>query len=678
MSEHELDQRGDEEAPKGTLGIALEHTVFLLEEDPSLAEEQAQEIIRVFPDEARAHLLLAKARRRQGDAEGALAASDAALMIREKLAEAHVERGLALASLGDGRKAIKSFEQALSLEPEMPNAWRALGDQLALAGDSEAADRAYARHIKSQVKDPELMNAAVALADGRIAIAERLIKTYLKKHPTDVMAIRMLGEVAARIGRYEDAEKLLARCLELAPSFSAARHNYAIVLLRRNKPAEAVAEVSALLKADPANPNFRVLKSAALVRIGGYEEAIGIYEKLLKEYPRQPKSWMSFGHALKTVGRTAEAIDAYRTSIGMLPSLGEAYWSLANLKTFKFEEADIEAMIAQLERADIEETDRLHLHFALGKALEDAGRFEESFRHYEAGNALGEKRVDYDEDEVSMRRERAEKTYTRALFASREGQGAAAPDPIFILGMPRAGSTLIEQILSSHSKVEGTMELPDIMAIAKRLGGKAKASDESKYPEIVAELSGDELRALGEEYIEGTRIQRKTGKPFFIDKMPNNFMHIGLIRLILPNAKVIDARRHPLACCFSGYKQHFAHGQNFSYGLERIGRYYADYVRLMKHFDGVLPCFVHRVIYEDLVADTETEVRRLLGFCKLEFEPACLAFYETERAVRTASSEQVRQPIYTGGVEHWRHYEPWLGPLKEALGPVLEAYPSAP
>lgn len=678
MPEHELEQRGGDEAPKGTLQIALEHTVFLLGEDPALAAEQAQEIIRVFPAEARANLLLAKARRILGDAEGALSAADAALKIRDKFPDAQVERGLALAARGEAQKAIRSFEQALSLEPEMPNAWRALGDQLALAGDSEAADRAYARHIKSQVKDPELMKAAVALADGRIAIAERLIKEYLKKHPTDVMAIRMLAEVAARIGRYEDAETLLARCLELAPSFGAARHNYAIVLLRRNKPAEAVEEVTTLLKADPANPNFRVLKSAALVRIGGYEEAISIYEKLLKEYPKQPKSWMSFGHALKTVGRTGEAIDAYRTSIRMQPSLGEAYWSLANLKTFKFEDADIEAMNAQIERSEIEESDRLHLHFALGKALEDAGRFEESFRHYEAGNTLGETRANYDEDEVSIRRERAEKTYTPALFAARQGAGAAAPDPIFIVGMPRAGSTLIEQILSSHSQVEGTMELPDILNIAKRLGRKAKASEESKYPEIVAELSSEELRALGEEYIETTRIQRKTGKPFFIDKMPNNFMHVGLIRLILPNARIIDARRHPLACCFSGYKQHFAHGQNFSYGLERIGRYYADYVRLMKHFDEVLPGFVHRIIYEELVADTETEVRRLLDFCGLEFEPACLAFYETERAVRTASSEQVRQPIYTGGVEHWRHYEPWLAPLKRALGAVLEAYPSAP
>lgn len=664
--------------PQATLDIALKHALRLLESDPPLAEEQAREILKIIPREPRARVILAKARRRQGDPQGAKEAAEAALAIAGKLPEAMVELGLAHAALGEGTKAIKAFERALSIEPEFPNAWRALGDQLTLAGDHEGADRAYARHIRSQVRDPALLAAAAALAEGRLAIAERGIKDYLARHPTDVMAIRMLAELAARIGRYEDAENLLARCLELAPSFAAARHNYAIILLRRNKPEESAAQVAALLKADPKNPNFLVLKAAALVRIGGYEDAIAIYEKLLKEYPRQPKSWMSFGHALKTVGRTAESIEAYRTSIRMLPNLGEAYWSLANLKTFKFTEADIEAMNVQLARGDLDETDRLHLHFALGKAYEDLQRYEDSFRHYEQGNAIGQQRSNYDEDETSIRRERTQTVFTRDTFERRKGQGCLAPDPIFILGMPRAGSTLLEQILSSHSQVEGTMELPDIMTIAKRLGGKAKASDESKYPEIVRELTGDQLKALGEEYLERTRIQRKTDKPFFIDKMPNNFVHIGLIRLILPNAKIIDARRHPLACCFSGYKQHFAHGQNFSYGLERIGRYYRDYVLLMKHWDEVLPGFVHRVIYENLVADTEAEVRRLLEFCGLDFEPACLAFHETKRAVRTASSEQVRQPIYSEGVDQWRNYEPWLGPLKAALGDVLIAYPDPP
>ncbi|MEX0644557.1 MAG: sulfotransferase, partial [Parvularculaceae bacterium] len=551
-------------------------------------------------------------------------------------------------------------------------------DQLTLAGEADAADRAYACHISSDVKDPELLEAGAALVDNRVAIAERLLKAYLKRHPTDVMAIRMLAEVAARVGRYGDAEALLERCLDLAPSFSAARHNFAIIRLRLGKPEEAILETNTLLKADPKNPSLRTLRSAALVRVGEYDEAIRTYEGLLKEYPKQPKAWMSFGHALKTVGRQDESIAAYRKSIALEPGLGEAYWSLANLKTVRFADADLAAMRAQLERTDIGDDDRLHLHFALGKALEDAKRYEESFRHYETGNALRQQQMAYDELTMSERLERAKAVFTRDFMEARRGQGCQAPDPIFVLGLPRAGSTLIEQILSSHSTIEGTMELPDIIAIAKRLGGKTKPGEEAKYPEIVRELSPKEFEELGAVYLEGTRIQRKSSKPYFIDKMPNNFMHTGLIHLILPNAKIIDARRHPMACCFSNFKQHFAKGQGFSYGLDRIGRFYVDYVRFMQHFDEAAPGVVHRVIYETMVENTEAEVRRLLDYCGLPFEAACLKFYETERPVRTASSEQVRQPIFREGVDQWRNYEEWLGPLKDALGPVLTAYPAAP
>ena len=387
---------------------------------------------------------------------------------------------------------------------------------------------------------------------------------------------------------------------------------------------------------------------------------------------------MSFGHALKTVGRTPEAIAAYRKSTDISPQLGEAYWSLANLKTFKFSDADIETMREQLQRSDLEDDDRLHLHFALGKALEDAKQYEESFQHYVKGNALRKDDQSFDGTDNYVRLERMKTVLTPSLFAEKGGCGHDAPDPIFVLGMPRAGSTLIEQILSSHSQVEGTMELADIIAIAQRLGGNAKRRDRSNYPEIITGLDDSQLKELGAEYIERTRIQRKTNSPFFIDKMPNNFMHVGLIHLILPNAKIVDARRHPMACCFSGFKQHFAKGQGFSYGLERIGKYYRDYVLLMKHFDEVAPGVVHRVIYEEMVADPEKQIRALLDYCGLPFEEACLNFHETERAVRTASSEQVRQPIYKGGVDQWVNYEPWLDELKDALGDVLHAYPAAP
>jgi hypothetical protein len=387
---------------------------------------------------------------------------------------------------------------------------------------------------------------------------------------------------------------------------------------------------------------------------------------------------MSYGHALKTAGHQDECIRAYRRSIELKPGLGETYWSLANLKTFRFAPSDLDTMREQVRHGDLTDEDRLHFHFAFGKALEDLTLYAESFEHYANGNRLRREGIRYEAAETSAHMRRSKAVFSRQFFAERAGFGAQAPDPIFIVGLPRAGSTLLEQILSSHPAVEGTMELPDVPAIAGSLGARKTRSQTSKYPEVLADLSADQLRALGERYLSQTRIQRKTDAPFFIDKMPNNFAHVGLIHLILPNAKIIDARRHPLGCCFSGFKQHFARGQHFTYSLEDLGSYYRDYVELMAHLDAVLPGRVHRVIYEQMIDNTEAEVRRLLDYCGLPFDERCLRFYENERAVRTASSEQVRQPIFRDAVEHWRHYEPWLGPLKDALGTVLEKYPATP
>ncbi len=387
---------------------------------------------------------------------------------------------------------------------------------------------------------------------------------------------------------------------------------------------------------------------------------------------------MSYGHALKTHGREADSIKAYERSIELLPSLGEAYWSLANLKTLRFTAAQIEAMRTQLARADIADEHRFHLHFALAKALEDSGAYAESFQHYAQGNRLRRAGIQYSADDVTAQTQRSKSLLTADFFARRRGYGHPSPAPIFIVGLPRAGSTLIEQILSSHSLVEGTMELPDIPALARSVMQAARLEGPARYPEPLLSLDEQQCHALGERYLAGTRIQRKSDAPFFIDKLPNNFTHLGLIQLALPNAKIIDARRHPLGCCFSGFKQHFARGQNFTYGLEDIGRYYHDYVELMSHFDKALPGRIHRVFYEKMIEDTEGEVRRLLEYCGLPFEPGCLRFYENERAVRTASSQQVRQPIYRGGLEQWRHYEPWLQPLKTALGPILDRYPEVP
>jgi predicted Zn-dependent protease len=662
----------------GTLAQALAHTERLLSANPAAAEQQAREILRAAPDHPLALLYMGVALRRQGAGEAARDVLQPLAAAQPKSADVRFELGVTLNELGDTKAAGDAFKAATALNPEMPRAWLALADTLRLLGENAQADAASARHIQASVHEPRLMEAAAALCEGRVAIAEHLLRPYLKDHPTDVSAIRMLAETGIRLGRYEDASNLLARCVELAPGFAAARHNYATVLYRQNRASEAIEQLDLLLASEPRNPSYRNLLAAAFARLGEHQRAIDSYEVLLRDYPTQPKGWMSYGHTLRAVGRQDESIAAYRKSIEQLPGLGESYWSLANLKTFRFTPADVEAMRAQLERSTLSEQDRFHMHFALGKALEDERDFAGSFHHYAEGNKLRRQGVEYDSGETSQQMARSVKLFTREFLEARKGVGANSNAPIFVVGLPRAGSTLIEQILASHSQVEGTMELPDIISIATRLDGKRRKGEESLYPEILADKSAEELRALGEQYLERTKVQRKLGRAYFVDKMPNNFAHLGLIHLILPNAKIIDARRHPLACCFSGFKQHFARGQNFTYDLGDIGRYYSDYASLMAHFDAILPGRVHRVIYEKMVDDPQTEVRRLLDYCGLPFEENCLRFYENDRAVRTASSEQVRQPIYREGVDHWRNFEPWLGPLKDALGPVLAAYPQAP
>jgi tetratricopeptide (TPR) repeat protein len=516
---------------------------------------------------------------------------------------------------------------------------------------------------------PRLIDAALALHDNRLGEAEPLLKAHLKDDPFDVTAIRMLAELAGRIGRYVDAEALLRRAIELSPGFTAARGNLALVLYRLNRPEEALAQLDTVLVEEPENLGPHNLRAAALGRIGGFEEALAIYEDVLKRAPAQPKVWMSYAHTLKTVGRLDEGVAAYRRALALNPWLGEVWWSLANLKTVRFDDADITTMQDALASEGLSDEDRFHLDFALGKALEDRKQAADAFAHYVVGNALRRKSITYDADRTERSVDASIATFSVDFFAAREGWGFDAPDPIFIIGMPRAGSTLIEQILSSHPLVEGTSELADIPRLTRRHQG---------YPKTVTDLSAEECRALGEDYLKATRIQRRTDRPFFIDKLPNNWAYAPVSRLILPKAKIVDARRHPLGCGFSNFKQHFAKGQGFSYDLTDFGRYYRDYVRLMAHTDRVLPGAVHRVIYEAMVEDTEAEVRGLLAYCGLEFDPACLAFYENDRAVRTPSSEQVRQPIFRDGTEAWKPYEPWLDPLKTALGDVLGCYPAIP
>lgn len=666
----------DAQSASGGLETAIQHASALLHKDAALAAEQAREILRSIPDYPPAQLILASAQFRQGHIEKSLESLEGIVQRNPDWAAVHFQYGIVLAANGSGDDAIAMLQKTVALKPDHPEAWRFLADHLMAVGDAEAGDAAYARHIQASTRHPLLAQAAAAMVANDVPNAERLLKNHLKQSPSDVPAIRMLAEVAVRCGENEAAEGLLLRCLELAPGFNAARYNYAVLLHRRNDSAPALVEVERLLEEEPKSPSYRNLCAVILSRVGEYQRSSAMYKELLDEYPANAKVWLSYGHVLKTQGRQPECIDAYRQSIAREPGFGEAYWSLANLKTFRFSDADLTTMRKQLEKPELASEHRLHIHFALGKAAEDAAEFSDSFTHYAQGNALHNENIRYDADNNTERARRLIKSFSADFFKHRVGSGSDSAAPIFIVGMPRSGSTLLEQILSCHSQVEGTTELPDIITLAKELREQAEAAEEDlAYEDVLATFDANQLRELGDRYIESTRIHRKTDAPFFIDKMPNNFLHIGLIHLILPNAKIIDARRHPLGCCFSNFKQYYARGQSFSYSLTNMGRFYRDYVDLMSHIDEVLPGRVFRAYYEETVADTETQVRNMLAYCGLEYEEACLRFFESKRPVRTASSEQVRQPIYQGGVDQWRNYESWLNPLKEALGPVLDEYP---
>jgi tetratricopeptide (TPR) repeat protein len=660
-----------ERTDRGDLQVALKNATDLLAHDPRLAQEQAQEILKVYPETVDAKRILATAFRLQKMPQKGLDVLAPLLAGNADSADFLHEIALCQGGVGRGEDAIESLRKALEIDPKHKESWDSLGHQLAVAGDGEASREAFQRHFELSTPHPELVEATRQLRDGKQGKAETIVRELLKKHPAEVTAIKVLADIGVKMGQLKDAGHLLERCLELAPNYHAARHLYAIVLMRRQEPEAAITETEKLLALEPDNPNFLTLKASILNRIGNQSEALEIYEKTLKDYPNQAKGQMSYGHTLHTVGRLDEAIKAYKECIRLSPEVGEAYWSLANLKTFRFSDEDIENMREQVTTEGGDADDQAHLAFALGKALEDRKEYDEAFSFYKRGNAI--RRIGHRHNLKvnvldSMRQIRA---LPREFFEQRKGWGCQAPDPIFIVGLPRAGSTLLEQILASHSQVEGTAELMDIIAISRKLGDKKRENPAGKYPEILAELTEEQVLELGESYLETTRIQRTTDRPFFIDKLPNNFLHSGLIHLILPNSKIIDARRHPMGGCFSGFKQLFARGQTFTYGLEDIGKYYRDYVRVMDHWDAVLPGRVHRVQYEEMVADTEVQIRALLDYCGLEFEEQCLRFYETDRSIRTPSAEQVRKPIYKEGLEQWRHFEAYLDPLKDALGPEV-------
>ncbi len=576
------------------------------------------------------------------------------------------ERGHCHAALRMPGAALEAYLQAVNLNPALPASWEALRVLFRACGQLEDAANAASHVAKLKTLAPAVIAATSLFSDDEVHAAEMMIRRHLKSHPTDVEGMRLLARIGVKLDILDDAEFLLESVLAFSPNYQAARYDYVRVLLQRHRNAQALAEARILLQADPQNRDFRAVYASACVGLADYQEAIRVYRELLREAPHAADLHLSVGHALKTLGRQKEAITAYQAAYQAKPSFGDAYWSLANLKTYRFTDAEIGQMRAHEADGATAPIDRYHLCFALGKALEDRADYAQSFDYYERGNRLKRQETPYDPATTERNVALQKAVVTAGLLAARAGAGCPSPDPIFIVGLPRAGSTLIEQILASHSQVEGTMELADITRLVVRLQGRAGGEGAPAYPGILAELTPEQLRAFGEKYLADTRIYR-TGKPFFIDKNPNNFRHLGLIHLILPNARIIDARREPMACCFSNFKQLFASGQEFTYGLDDIARYYRSYVQLMAHWDAVLPGKILRVQHEDVVDHLEDNVRRILDFCGLDFEPQCLEFYKTARSVRTASSEQVRQPIFRDGLEQWRRFEPWLGGLKEGL-----------
>jgi tetratricopeptide (TPR) repeat protein len=665
-------------AATSAVKMALAKAAGMLDQRPDLALAQAEGVLKNARGLPQAELLACQALRRLGRPKAALSRL-ASIERRERPIPAITwELALAAREAGDTIRAIAALERLTRHQPFIADGWFLMAKLLREVGREEDAWRADLSGVHACSRDPDLVEAAMAMNEGRLDAGEAILMARLQRRPDHPAAARLLGEIFWRRGDMTEALARVERAVEIAPGFDLARDFLIRLLVQTNRLTEALKHAEVLIASPAAHPGFDLIRASVLVRLGDQDAARRIYERLLDQNPDQPQVWQNLGHALKTLGEQPRAVHAYRQAVSYRPTMGEAWWSLANLKTVKFDSNDVAVMEQALHSLGQGEGERredvLHLHFSLGKALEDAQDYAGAFAHYDKGNRLRRSMVQHDADDFSAEVDATRKTFTPAFLAEMGHGGCQAPDPIFIVGLPRSGSTLVEQILSSHSQVEGTMELPDMMAIASRLQSRVDEGEFPDFASMVRALTPADRLRLGEEYLEGTQVHRRTGKPFFIDKMPNNWQHVGLTGLILPNAKIIDARRHPMACGFSGWKQHFARGQAFTYDLTDIGRYYCDYVSLMAGYDAAVPGHIHRVIYEEMVADTRGCVDRLLAYLRLPFEDACLAFWRNERPVRTASSEQVRQPIYNDGLQQWRRFEPWLGPLAQALGPVATDY----
>jgi tetratricopeptide (TPR) repeat protein len=633
----------------------------------------ADALLLTVPENRDVLYLRALAQRMLGDLPAALATLAGLEHLQPRFSLLFQERGHCYVVLKQAPQAIHAFVRAVHINPALPASWSMLEGLYRMTGQTENAAEAAAQVATLKKLPVEVVTATALFSDGELAEAEQLIRAFLIQHGHHVEAMRLLARIGIERDVLDDAQLLLEAVLDLAPDYHAARFEYAQVLIKRHLYQRAQEQAEKLLAADRLDRNYRTLYAMTYVGLGLHERAIELYRELLTGAAQPADLHLSIAHSLKTLGRREEAVAGYRAAAAARTAYGDAYWSLANLKTYRFEDGELEQMRAAQSAASTSVVDRYHLCFALGKALEDQQQYQESFEYYARGNALKRSASRYRPEVFELNTRLQIEVCTPEVFARHQHGGAPAADPIFIVGLPRSGSTLIEQILASHSAVEGTQELADIPRIVVDLRGREPEADNPRYPAVLAQLTAEDYRRLGEKYLSDTRIYR-TGKARFIDKMPNNFRHVGLIHLMLPNARIIDARREPMACCFGNLKQLFASGQEFAYSVEDIARYYRTYLELMRHWDAVLPGRVLRVQHEDLVDDLEGNVRRLLDYCELEFEPACVEFHKTERSVRTASSEQVRQPIYREGLDQWRHYEPWLGRLREALGDALTRY----
>jgi tetratricopeptide (TPR) repeat protein len=626
-------------------------------------------VLREVPGNRDGLYCLAVCYRYSGHSEQAFAIQDELLGRYPKYARGYQERAHLFRNLHKDAEAAVAYERAVALNPALLSSWRELSILYKSRGETQQA-RACDAQIKALSDLPEeLLSVTSMIHDGRLYAAEKLCRVFLHGNPQHVEGMRLLAKIAADLGILEDADFLLESCLAFAPGFRAARYDYAQVLYRRQRFQSSLEQADLLLEKEPDHEAYQLICANAAAAIGDFDRALSYYDRLIARNPDQVPIYLLKGHALKALGAAQRAIEAYRAAARIKPDHGDAWWSLANIKIYRFAEVEIAQMQHAEAGAATGNVDRYHLCFALGKSFEDRKDYQRAFEYYARGNELKLAESGYRAESTDNEFAQQKSICTQQFFADRVGYGVRSREPIFIVGLPRAGSTLLEQILASHPLVDGTIELPNIVSLAQRLGGRHKAARESRYPTILQALDRQQCERFANEYLESTRVYRREA-PYFTDKTPSNFRHIGLIHLLFPSAKIIDARRHPLDCCLSNFKQLFGEGHYFSYGLEEVGRYYSGYVALMDHWENVLPGKILRVQYEDVVENLELEVRRLLDFLGLPFDQRCIEFHKTERAVHTPSAEQVRQPIYRDGIEHWKNFEPFLSPLKRTLGIV--------